>query len=494
MIPKTKLFEWVEDYCMDNLDQAEKKEFETELKSNSKLRDEVKFEREIQSATTENDVLNLREKLKEVELQTQNGKTPFDLLDDFDNIQQLTETIPPEELLKFYDSLPKAHVYQHELVSNENIHEFYREQNVSDMDDEGILDEFEDSEIELDGLEEALLEKDVLNLRDTLSKVSSSVRGQCSTEEIDRYLAGELVGQELERFEQELAVNSILQREVEIHRELESALLELDVMNFRNEIAHLMETETSWNVTEKQIEDYIAGELEGEDLEVFKTELNENAGLKAELALRKNVDKAIGENDVLMFRDRLQDVKKDVESKEIKSFIPDTKVQHIHWWRAGVAVVVLLVAFTGLLRNNTGNIYEKYYQAPEWAPQRSVAADLGILQKANSCFVNGEYEEALVLYDKAIKENNEKFVFQFYKAASLQNMERFDEAIPEYSRVIKHGDNMFVEEAEWYRALCYVKLGKKDSAREQLLAIINRNGYYASDAKAVLRKNRFSFR
>jgi hypothetical protein len=73
-------------------------------------------------------------------------------------------------------------------------------------------------------------------------------------------------------------------------------------------------------------------------------------------------------------------------------------------------------------------------------------------------------------------------------------MERFDEAIPEYSRVIKHGDNMFVEEAEWYRALCYVKLGKKDSAREQLLAIINRNGYYAADAKAVLRKNRFSFR
>ena len=195
-----------------------------------------------------------------------------------------------------------------------------------------------------------------------------------------------------------------------------------------------------------------------------------------------------------MFRDRLHDVKKDVESKEIKSFIPDTKVQHIHWWRAGVAVVVLLVAFTGLLRNNSENIYSKYYQAPEWAPQRSVAADLGILQKANSYFVNGEYEEALVLYDKAIKENDEKFVFQFYKAASLQNMERFDEAIPEYSRVIKHGDNMFVEEAEWYRALCYVKLGKKDSAREQLLAIINRNGYYATDAKAVLRKHRFSFR
>src|SRR5690606_10425658 len=126
-------------------------------------------------------------------------------------------------------------------------------------------------------------------------------------------------------------------------------------------------------------------------------------------------------------------------------------------------------------------------QQPEWAPQRSVNADLGFLQQANSYFAGGEYEKALQLYEKAINENEEKFVFQFYKAASLQNLERFEEAIPEYSAVIKHGDNMFVEEAEWYRALCYLKLEQKESAQNQLLAIINKKGYYANDAKAVLR-------
>ncbi len=496
MIPKTKHFEWIEDYLMDALSQTEKKEFETELQSNSQLSEEVKFEKEVQSAITEKDVLNLREKLETVSKQIKEGNTPFNLLDGFENIQQLSETLPPEELLKFYDSLPKAHVYQHEMVSNENIHEFFREQNIPGLENDVMFDDFDEGDIELEGLEEAILEKDILNLRNTLGKVSASVREQCSADEIDRYLNGELIGKELERFEQELAVNSILQREVAIHRELESALLELDVMNLRDEISHLMETETSWNVTEVQIEDFISGSLEGEELEMFQAELNENTDLKAEVALRRNIDLAVGEKDVLSLRDKLQNVQHDVKNKEIKSLIPDTKVQQMNWWRAGVAVAVILFAFAGIFRNEFGNInhtYNQYYEQPEWAPQRSVTSDLGFLQQANGYFVNGEYEQALLLYDKAIKENDEKFVFQFYKAASLQNLEKFEEAIPEYSKVIEHGDNMFVEEAEWYKALCYLKLERKDMAKEQLLAIINRNGYYAGDAKAILRKTRFLF-
>lgn len=496
MIPKTKLFELIEDYLMDALNQSEKKEFETELQSNSELRVEVKFEKEIQTAITEKEVLNLREKLQTVSKQVKSGNTPFNLLDSFENIQQLTDTLPPEELLKFYDSLPKAHVYQHEMVSNENIHEFFREQNIPGIENDVLIDDFDENDIELDGFEEAILEKDILNLRDTLGKVSTAVREQCSTDEIDNYLNGELNGAELERFEQELAVNNYLQKEVDIHQELEKALLELDVMNLRDEISHLMATETSWNVTEGQIEEFISGALEGAKLEEFRSELNENKDLKAEVVFRRNVEKAVGEKDVLSLRNKLHAVQHEVKNKEIKSLIPETNVQQMNWWRAGVAVVIVLFAFAGLVRDNFGNMdrnYEKYYEQPEWAPQRSVTADLSVLQQANGYFVSGEYEMALGLYNKAIAENDDKFVFQFYKAASLQNLERFGEAIPEYSKVIEHGDNIFVEEAEWYKALCYLKLEQKESAQKQLTAIVNKNGYYASDAKAILRKVRFLF-
>ncbi len=497
MIPKTKLLEWIEDYCLDSLSQSEKIEFESELNRDSELRHEVEFEKEIQSAITEKDVLTLREKLQTVSKQSGNESNPFDLLNDFDNIQQLSETLSPEELLKFYDSLPKAHIYQHELVSNEHIHEFFREQNVVNTDEDLLSDDFDDSEFETFGLEEAILEKDILNLRETLSKVSASVRNQCSTEEIDAYLNGELVGHELERFEQELAVNSNLQREVNLHQEMEEAILEPDIMSLRNELGRLFVSETSWNVTENQIEQFIDGELEGEELKIFLAELNVNSDLKAEVALRQNVNVSIGEKDVFTLRDKLDQVKLDLESKEIRSIVPETRIEYSSWWRAGVAVAVILIAFAGFMGKNMGNTSQSYddcFQAPQWAPERTVASDMGVLQQANSFFANGEYEKAIVLYNQAIQEKDEKFVFQFYKASTLQNLEKYEEAIPEYTRVIDHGDNIFVEEAEWYKALCYIKLDEKEEARKQLMAIINRQGYYASDAKTILRKTRFSFR
>jgi tetratricopeptide (TPR) repeat protein len=268
-------------------------------------------------------------------------------------------------------------------------------------------------------------------------------------------------------------------------------------LNLRSELAHLTGTETSWNVSEIQIEDFIDDNLQGEELKTFLAELKENSGLRAEVALRKNIDKSIGEGDVINLRSKLIKAKQDVESNEIRSLIPETPhITHAHWWRAGVAVAVILIAIGGFMGRThiSTPSYESYFEAPHWVPQRSVMSDVGILQQANGHFINGEYDKALVMYDKAIQDKDEKFVFQFYKASALQNLERYKEAIPEYSNVIQHGDNMFVEEAEWFRTLCFLKLGKTEEARNQLLAIVDRNGYYSRHAKAVLRKTRYSFR
>ena len=132
MIPKAEFFEWIENYCHEQLNETERKEFEAELKSNIELRDEFKLHQEINLAISEKDIVNLRDKLQTISQEQQSGKInygAFDLLDEFANIEEISENISPEELINFYDSLPKVHVYQHEMNSNENLHEFYREQN-----------------------------------------------------------------------------------------------------------------------------------------------------------------------------------------------------------------------------------------------------------------------------------------------------------------------------------------------------------------------------
>jgi Na+/glutamate symporter len=47
---------------------------------------------------------------------------------------------------------------------------------------------------------------------------------------------------------------------------------------------------------------------------------------------------------------------------------------------------------------------------------------------------------------------------------------------------------MFVEQAEWYRALCNFGLGNKKTAITQLEAINNKNGYFEKDAKSLLKQ------
>ncbi len=508
MTPNADFFNWIEDYCNDQLTLTEKQQFEDELTHNIELREEVELYKEIQSAVLEKDVMNLRDKLEEVALNKENGS--FELFEDFSDIREITETVSPEDLINFYDSLPKVHVHQHEIASRENIHQFYKEQyqQVNNEDEEefnsvdfDILDEFED----FDGLEEAVLEKDIFNLRETLAQVSKSVKSQFSVEDIDSYVSGEMDQDTLEAFEIELAQNSSLQQEVTLHQEMEDALNEADVFNLRSQLCHILETETSWNVSELNIEQYIDGELEGELLVEFMAELNENTDLMAEVALRRNINVAIAEEDISDLRNKLISARKSSESTEIKSIVPETSVSLFPKWKRGVAVAVILLGVAGIYNlgyKSLDNTYNSFYQSPSWSSERSVSStdgvtsdELNYLNKANYYYSSGNYKKAIELYDLALKQDDEgMFVFHFYKGASLQNMEKYKEAIPEYNQVIKQGDNLYIEEAEWNKTLCYVKLGEKEKVRQNLEAIINRKSYYEKEAKILLRRLKYSIK
>ena len=497
MIPKTKHFDWIEDYCLGQLTKTQKQEFEAELGRNSELREALQFEKDLHSAVTEKDVLKLREKLDAVANRKDEKADSFKMLEGLAEIQELTDTVAPEDLLDFYDSLPKVHVYQHELVSNENIHQYYKEQShyLSEMgESEGSLEDINLDDVE--GLDEAILEKDIFDLRNTLRQVAKSVQPQFSVEEVDEYINGNLKGQELELFEEELDKNHALQLEVSLHKEIEYAINEHDVRDLRNDLKHIMETETSWNVSEESIEMFIDSELEDELLKEFSEELEFNTDLRAEVTLRKNVNHAIAEKDILSLRNKLKQVKEEADNKEIKSIIPDSGIK-MNWWRAGVAVAIIVLAITGVANREYGLFnrnFDSYYTTAEWSPERSVISETDYLQQADFYRLNGEYDKAIETYDQAIRKVNEKYPYQFWKATLLQDMERYEKAIPEYSKVIEHGNNTFIEEAEWYKSYCYIKLEDWDAAKKQLLAIIERKGFYESDAKAILRRLKYTFK
>jgi hypothetical protein len=502
MIPNTNYFDQIEDYCLEQLEKALKLEFEAELKINPLLRSELDLWMEIQNAIEEKEILSLRDKLENVTKQNKpvmSGNESFELLNEFSEIEEISEILSTEELINFYNSLPKVHVYHHVATSNENNHPFYKKQNISDINGiNSIGDDLSDIEFdEFEGLEQAILEKDILHFRQTLKQVAKSVEPQFSVEEIDDYINGELNEINLLEFERNLFQNRSLRNEVKLHQDIDMAIQENEVMNLRSQIYNILQTETSWNVSEKSIEDYIDGVLEGELLEEFNFELKDNTDLMAEIELRRQVNESINEKDIFNLRNELRAAREASEVKKVKMIIPETKEGQIKFWRRSVAIFIVLLGLSGVIGKNlvsVNNTYDNYYESPSWSPERSLNNEITLLQKANMFYMNEDYAQVVKILDELPKANNNNPVFDFYKAASLQKLDKLDEAIAGYTKVISHGDNMFIEESEWYRSLCYLKQGNEQKANTELLAVINRRGHFENEAKAVLRRLKYSLK
>jgi hypothetical protein len=496
MTRKTDFFDQIEDYCFDQLEGEIKLEFEAELLTNPQLRDELELWMEIQGAMEEKEILTLRNKLENVANQNKpeiSSNESFELLEEFSEIQEISEILSAEELINFYDSLPKVHAYHHVSTSNENIHHFYKEQNVSKvLDIENDVNDFDLAEFE--GLEEAILEKDILQFRQTLKQVAKSVEPQFSVEEIDNYLNGELSGSELFDFESDMLQNPSLKDEVMLHRDIDLAIDENDIMALRNQISNILQTETSWNVSEKSIEDFVDGVLEGKLLEEFNLELQDNTDLIAEVKLRKQINESIGEKDIFDLRSELKAAREAAEVKKVKMIIPETKTEQMKFWRSSVAILIVLLGLTGVLRNSfvsVDNTYNNYFETPAWSPERSLSSEITLLQQANMSYLRDDYADVVRILESS---NNENPVINFYKAVSLQNLNNYSDAVDGYTKVIIHGDNLFIEEAQWYRGLCYLKLENYDRAKTELLAVIDRKGHFENDAKAVMRRLKYSFK
>ena len=500
MIPNTNYFDQIEDYCLGQLEEAFKLEFEAELKISPLLRSEVEFWMEIQSAIEEKEILSLRDKLENVTKQNRpvmSGNESFELLNEFSEIEEISEILSTEELINFYNSLPKVHVYHHVATSNENNHQFYKKQNVSDINGiNNIGDDLSDFEFdEFEGLEQAILEKDILHFRQTLKQVAKSVEPQFSVEEIDDYINGELNEIDLHEFERDLFQSRSLRDEMKLHQDINLAIQENEIMNLRSQIYNILQTETSWNVSEKSIEDYIDGVLEGELLEEFNFELKDNSDLMAEIELRRQVNESIIEKDIFNLRKELNAAREASEVKKVKMIIPETKEGQIKFWRRSVAIFIVLVGLAGVIGKSlvsVNNTYDNYFETPSWSPERTLNDEVTLLQKANMFYMNEDYAQVVKILDELPNANNNNPVFDFYKAASLQKLDKFDEAIAGYTKVIRHGDNMFIEESEWYRSLCYLKQGNEQKANTELLAVINRRGHFENEAKSVIRRLKYS--
>ncbi len=499
---KSEYYQNIDLYLDGELSGVELEEFNNGMRIHAGLAEEVEFHREVEEAVQEKEIMNLRKKLGRIILEEQSLEDDlmeeilseydgynFGLSNEFSSLREFFGPLASSEIDRLSHSLPRIHIFQHEVAAKENIHQFYKEQFDKEESEEELLSP--NDETIFSEIKSALHENDINELRANLVQIAHGLpEHQWNTEDIDKYLNLELAPPELENFEEELKFNRWLEVDLEFHREVDTALMEKDILDLRASLDKIQGIEHTGIMQSEEIDRYLNEDLNVEEFALFEEELSTNPALAAEVAFYQEVDVALEEKAIMQLRSALEEIGENTRKENQRAIrMPLSKLAI----STVAASLIILLGIGGLLTQQTTsekNLYTKYYQPYQGAGTiRSDNTTLDqtltvALQKFNA----QEYESALGLFQTVIANDTDNPVGHFYAGVSYQETGRFIEAIEEYSVVVKNRDNLFVEQAEWYIGLCYLQTQDRKRAYRQMELIAKSDSYYKPKAEAILRK------
>jgi len=235
------------------------------------------------------------------------------------------------------------------------------------------------------------------------------------------------------------------------------------------------------------IERYIDGDLNAEETKTVEQLIASDPDFKNEYNLRLNVNKAIGEKDIMELRYKLSMIHRQETSHSIGI------IRHLFEkkWHLVAASITILAIIGSFLLNNLNNqgsdqLFEKYYSSENAvfttrSGENPENSDLTVgLQK----FQKQNYNEAINL----LKKNRDNVVSQYYLGISYIETKQFTEAKAAFHYILEQESNLFTEQAQWYKGLCLLKLDQLEDAKQLFTDIINSNSIYNNNASEILKK------
>ena len=241
------------------------------------------------------------------------------------------------------------------------------------------------------------------------------------------------------------------------------------------------------------IDRYLDKNLSGPELNWFEKELDSNPELLAELNLQKNLNKALSQGDILDLREKLNVIHEMVDPELKRKKI---KITFLNNWVGIVAACAVIMIAIGFLLTNSINpvqtaevLFDQYYE-PYVIPTnyRSVTDINNIFHKALVEYKKQDYQKALQLFEIVLIKDEFRMDVTLLTGISNLEIENYNKANNSFQKVINHNDNLFIEQAEWYLALCFLKTGEQEKAHLQFEKIIDDNSLYKEEAEDVLKK------
>ena len=239
------------------------------------------------------------------------------------------------------------------------------------------------------------------------------------------------------------------------------------------------------------ISKYLEGELNPVQTRDFEEALIQDYELQEELDLRREVDEAQADTEVLDLRAQLNEIHEELRPQLVKRSRQASKRILRYAVAASVAVIISLGTYTLFFKTvNNNKIVSQFYKPYDVTlVNRSANTDLSeTIREALFMYENQEYREAIGLFEQILVTNPQMAASNFYSGVAYMEIEEYNNAGMSFNKVLSHNDNLYIEQAEWYMGMVFLLTDQKDRARKLFQKIKNDDGHYSKEAAKILRK------
>ena len=236
------------------------------------------------------------------------------------------------------------------------------------------------------------------------------------------------------------------------------------------------------------IERFNAGEMDEAEKQWFRKELHENEKLRKEVELRSRTDMILKNQDLMKLRNKLNAIEKQ-RNEPIPVRKPGRAV-NIKYAAviAGLVIIGSIALFSNRKLSND-EILGKYYKPYEMtssARSGEIATNMDY-KLALEYYNIHDFRNAAIYFHKVLENEPENMHSELLSGISNYEIQNYPEAKGSFSKVIADDNNFYIDNAQWYLALCYIKTDEKQRAIDQLEIIRNSRTIYRKEAKKILR-------
>jgi len=238
----------------------------------------------------------------------------------------------------------------------------------------------------------------------------------------------------------------------------------------------------------QKIEDYLQNKLNAEERAAFEKQLSMDDGLKQEVELLSVVMKGVKKSGKDQLKNRLQKI----HNAQTQT-TPATKTRRLWPMVAGIAASIALLIVGGIFMKNQKAdpqmAFESFYQPYSLKlASRDATTDNKEYLKINELYFNKKYKAALPLLENALLTDPTNAGLQLATGICHLELNQLEAARLNFLAILKSKNSRWMDKANWYLALSYLKAGKIPEMKSALDSILkNPDADHHNEAKELLR-------